>query len=198
MIIRDELMFIDKSDTKEDLIKGLKERNERWIGFEHKYGDYNNSLNTIILTCVDSRVPVEKIFNLKPGEALVIRNAGNLIDQESMRSILLGIFEIHVKFVIIMGHTRCGCSIRDNKETVNELMETIPQELKNELNLTTEEEILDWFGLFNHNGWDQNVMNNCSVLKKKLGAILDSGIIPEIIPAIYDLDLKNVIFLEEK
>ena len=191
-------MFLEKSDTREDLIKELKERNERWMGFDHNYGDYNNSLNTIILTCVDSRVPVEKIFNLKPGEVLVIRNAGNLIDQESMRSILLGIFEIHVKYVIIMGHTRCGCSIRDNKEIVDELMGIIPQELKNELNLTTEEDILDWFGLFNQNQWDQNIMNNCSVLKKNLSAILDPGINPEIIPAIYDLDLKKVIFLEEK
>lgn len=191
-------MFIEKSDTRDDLIKELKQRNESWMGLDHNYGDYNNSLNTIILTCVDSRVPVEKIFNLNPGEALVIRNAGNFINQESMRSILLGIFEIHAKYVIIMGHTRCGCSIRDNKEIVDELIRNFPPKLKNELNLTTKEDILDWFGLFNNDKWDQNVMKNSSALKKKLSGILDPDIIPEIIPAIYDLDSKNVNFLETK
>ncbi len=191
-------MYTENSDTKEDLIKELKQRNERWEELDHNYGDYNNSLNTLILTCVDSRVPVEKIFNLYPGEALVVRNAGNFINQECMRSILLGIFEIHVKYVIIMGHTRCGCSIRDNREIVDELMKIFPTELKNKLNLTTKEDILDWFGLFNSNMWDQNVIKNCSTLKNKMGEILDPDIILEIIPAIYDLDSKKVIFLNTK
>ena len=64
----------------------------------------------IIISCSDSRVPVEVIFNqLNPGSLFVIRIAGNIISDSSVKgSIEYAVQHLKTPYLIIIGHTECG------------------------------------------------------------------------------------------
>jgi carbonic anhydrase len=62
----------------------------------------------LILTCMDPRIDVHRIFQLNIGDAFVLRNAGNQITEDVFRSILIAVYEYNVKFVVVLGHLDCG------------------------------------------------------------------------------------------
>lgn len=62
----------------------------------------------LIVTCSDSRVVPEKIFDCNEGELFVIRSAGNVINEGELASIEYGIEHLHVPYILILGHTHCG------------------------------------------------------------------------------------------
>ncbi|MFX1406777.1 MAG: beta-class carbonic anhydrase [Promethearchaeota archaeon] len=62
----------------------------------------------LILTCMDPRIDVHRIFQLKPGDVFVLRNAGNGFTDDVLRSILIAIHEYNVRNIIILGHIDCG------------------------------------------------------------------------------------------
>ncbi len=61
----------------------------------------------LILTCMDSRIDVHRIFQLKPGDVFVLRNAGNLYTEDVLRSVLIAIHEYNIKYILILGHIDC-------------------------------------------------------------------------------------------
>jgi len=63
-----------------------------------------------VISCSDSRVPVEVIFNqLKPGMLFVIRVAGNVVSDTSVKgSIEYVVNHLKVPYIIVLGHTDCG------------------------------------------------------------------------------------------
>ena len=192
MKIDGNLTFCDDCDeVKDELLK----RNVEWAKSKREWMDFNDSMDTIIITCMDSRVPVEKIFGLNPGEALVIRNAGNVITEDVLRSVLAGILEIHTKYIIVLGHTRCGMAIKDKEEKMDELFKNAPPNLMNVLNMKTIKDLKEWFGFFNAGKWNENAIEQADILKQKLVEIFDPEAIPEIYPAQYDLDTGKVKFL---
>lgn len=65
-------------------------------------------LSTLILTCMDPRIDVYRIFQLKPGDVFVLRNAGNVLTDDVLRGILLAVFKYSVRNIIVLGHTDCG------------------------------------------------------------------------------------------
>lgn len=62
----------------------------------------------IILTCSDSRVPPEIIFDKGLGEIFVIRNAGNIADPVVLGSIEYAAEHLGSPLVMVLGHERCG------------------------------------------------------------------------------------------
>ena len=78
----------------------------------------------LILTCMDPRIDIHRIFQLDPGDVFVIRNAGNLSNQNSLRSILLAIYQYNIKYIIILGHLDCGMT----KINLLELKKNVPYE----------------------------------------------------------------------
>jgi len=64
--------------------------------------------HSIILSCSDSRVPPEVVFDQKLGEVFVIRNAGEIPDRASIASIEYAIEHLGSRLVVVMGHTSCG------------------------------------------------------------------------------------------
>eukprot|EP00928_Gymnodinium_smaydae_P029414 TRINITY_DN22162_c0_g1_i2.p1 TRINITY_DN22162_c0_g1~~TRINITY_DN22162_c0_g1_i2.p1 ORF type:complete len:357 (-),score=64.81 TRINITY_DN22162_c0_g1_i2:111-1181(-) len=61
-----------------------------------------------VLSCSDSPVPVEIVFDMGLGDVFVVRNAGNCVDTSTMASLLYAIHHLHVKALIVMGHEGCG------------------------------------------------------------------------------------------
>ncbi len=61
----------------------------------------------VVLGCIDSRVPVEAIFDMGMGDLFCVRIAGNVVNEDIIASIE---FACHIgaKLIVILGHTRCG------------------------------------------------------------------------------------------
>lgn len=62
----------------------------------------------VVLGCIDSRVPVETIFDMSFGDLFCIRIAGNVINNDVLASIEYACHVIGVKLIVVLGHTRCG------------------------------------------------------------------------------------------
>ena len=62
----------------------------------------------VILTCSDSRVPPEILFDQGIGDLYVIRTAGNVIDDVVIGSIEYAVTYLRVPLVVVMGHQNCG------------------------------------------------------------------------------------------
>lgn len=62
----------------------------------------------IVLSCIDSRVPVEKVFDQGLGDIFVSRVAGNIENVDQLGSIEYAAKVAGVKLVIVMGHESCG------------------------------------------------------------------------------------------
>jgi carbonic anhydrase len=61
-----------------------------------------------ILSCVDSRVPVELVFDRGLGDLVVIRSAGEVLDRSVIGSLEFGVAELNTPLLMVLGHQRCG------------------------------------------------------------------------------------------
>jgi carbonic anhydrase len=61
-----------------------------------------------ILTCSDSRVPPEVIFDQGLGDLFVVRVAGNIVDPALLGTVEYGVVHLGTPLVVVIGHQRCG------------------------------------------------------------------------------------------
>jgi len=61
-----------------------------------------------VLTCSDSRVPVEEIFDAGVMDIFVVRVAGNVCDTDEIGSIEYGLSHVNTPVLVVLGHTQCG------------------------------------------------------------------------------------------
>lgn len=62
----------------------------------------------VVLGCIDSRVPVETIFDMSFGDLFCIRIAGNVVNDDVLASIEYACHVVGAKLIVVLGHTRCG------------------------------------------------------------------------------------------
>jgi carbonic anhydrase len=62
----------------------------------------------IILTCADSRVTPEYVFNQGLGDIFVLRVAGNIADAFEIGSMEFAVEQLRVPLIVVLGHSRCG------------------------------------------------------------------------------------------
>jgi len=84
----------------------------------------------VVLTCSDSRVVPELIFDTGIGELFVIRVAGNIANPSSIASIEYSIAHLDVKLIVILGHQNCGAITAalagaNNGKNINHLFDFI-------------------------------------------------------------------------
>lgn len=61
-----------------------------------------------VLSCADSRVPVELVFDQTIGHIFVTRVAGNIVTPEIIGSLEYGVAVLGVKVLLVLGHSSCG------------------------------------------------------------------------------------------
>jgi carbonic anhydrase len=61
-----------------------------------------------VLSCSDSRVPAELIFDQSLGDLFVVRTAGLVLDPTSIGSLEYAVAHLHVTLLVIKGHEGCG------------------------------------------------------------------------------------------
>lgn len=87
-----------------------------------------------IVSCMDTRLinMLPAALGIKNGDAQIIKNAGGIISHpfgSAMRSLLIGIYELEVQEILVIGHTDCGARCTDSRKII-EKMKTrgIPEE----------------------------------------------------------------------
>jgi carbonic anhydrase len=62
----------------------------------------------IILSCSDSRVPPEIVFDEGLGDLFIVRVAGNVLNDEGLGSIEYGVDVLGARLIVVLGHQSCG------------------------------------------------------------------------------------------
>jgi carbonic anhydrase len=71
----------------------------------------------IVLTCADSRVPPEHVFDQSLGRLFVCRVAGNLLSPQIVGSMEYAVANFHSPLVMVLGHQHCG-AVKDTIKLV--------------------------------------------------------------------------------
>lgn len=103
--------------TPEMVLSDLMEGNKRYIKGDSHERDYNaqktmavtgQSPKAIVLSCVDSRVPVETVFDQGLGDVFVARVAGNFANPDIIGSMEFACGIAGSKLIFVLGHESCG------------------------------------------------------------------------------------------
>ena len=103
--------------TPEAILQGLKDGNDRYMNNDLTPTDYIAQIaatasgqypEAVILSCIDSRVPVEQVFDKGVGDVFVARVAGNTVNPDILGSIEYGAAVAGSKLIVVMGHEACG------------------------------------------------------------------------------------------
>lgn len=97
----------------------LKEGNERWASDSEQNPSTEPQRRqdlaangqhpfATVLTCSDSRLPLERLFDRGVGEIFGIRVAGNIMGDSELASIEYGTAHLKTPLLVVMGHTKCG------------------------------------------------------------------------------------------
>jgi len=100
-----------------DVLGILKEGNKRFVQNNLVSRDLLSQVKqtstgqfpiAVVISCIDSRVPTELIFDQGIGDVFCIRIAGNVINQDVLGSVEFACKIAGVKLIVVMGHTSCG------------------------------------------------------------------------------------------
>ena len=64
--------------------------------------------HAVVVGCIDSRVPLEAIFDQTFGSICVVRSGGQVVDRAVLGSVGFAVAELGVPLVMVLGHKRCG------------------------------------------------------------------------------------------
>jgi carbonic anhydrase len=66
------------------------------------------SKRVAVVACMDARLDVEDLLGLQTGEAHIIRNAGGVVTEDALRSLIISHHLLDTNEIILIHHTRCG------------------------------------------------------------------------------------------
>ena len=108
---------IQSKTSAQEVLELLKEGNHRFVNQDPKSRDLREQVNitstgqfplAVVISCIDSRVPTEMVFDQGIGDIFCVRVAGNVINQDVLGSIEFACKVAGVKLIVVMGHTSCG------------------------------------------------------------------------------------------
>ena len=123
-VMEDQIQYVDVTTrevqsqlTPERVLQFLKEGNQRFVTGQRLTRDLARQVDAtsagqypmaVVLSCIDSRSPVELIFDMGLGDAFVIRIAGNVAKEKVLGSMEFACAVAGARLVLVMGHTNCG------------------------------------------------------------------------------------------
>ena len=194
--------------TADDVIKTLQEGNTRFLNNDLTERDHSAQVRkstlaqypkAIVLSCVDSRVPVEDVFDRGIGDLFVARVAGNFVNEDILGSMEFACKVSGSKLIVIMGHEHCGAvkaAIDDVKlGNITPMLQKIKPAVDlvkydGQRNSKNQE--------FVHMVSESNVRNTIKQVRLKspiLKEMEENGVI-KIVGALYDMDNGQVDFID--
>jgi len=108
---------VQDSISPDKALEMLKEGNQRFLDNNELKRDLHFQVNitsegqfpyAVVLSCIDSRVPVELVFDQGVGDIFSARVAGNIINEDILGSIEYACGVAGSKAILVLGHTNCG------------------------------------------------------------------------------------------
>jgi len=153
----------------------------------------------VILSCLDSRVPVEDVFDKGIGDLFVARVAGNFVNEDILGSMEFGCKVSGAKLILVLGHESCGAikAAIDNVKlgNITAMLTKIKPAVVKSQDFTGEKTSKN--DAFVEHVAKNNVINTIETIKSKsviLKEMADKGEI-KIVGAYYNLKTGAVIFL---
>ena len=151
----------------------------------------------VVLSCMDSRVPAEAVFDQSIGDIFSIRVAGNVVNPDNLGSLEYAAKVIGVKLIVVLGHTSCGAvkGAIDNVKlgSLTELVAKIqPAVAASGSGTSKDHAYVDKVG-------EQNVRLAMKEIREKspvLKEMLDSGAVG-LVGGMYDLETGAVTFFAD-
>ena len=104
--------------TTDELLKA----NERYAqSFKLGHLPMPPARKVAVLACMDARLTVESILGLETGDAHIIRNAGGIVTDDALRSLLISHHLLGTQEFLIINHTDCGMLTFKDEDLVNRL-----------------------------------------------------------------------------
>jgi carbonic anhydrase len=226
--LQDQVKYVDYSTrelqsavTPSQVLRIIKEGHERFRSGQQLTRDLSRQVKAtaegqhplaVILSCIDSRIPIEHIFDLGVGDVFSVRVAGNIISPEILGSIEYACEGAGAKLILVMGHTQCGAvtaavnqllSPQANsrigecthlESIVNALQQSIDQTIGNSVELVQLYERTQIVNAVSR----RNVANSAETIRSRSGVLrgLESSKRLMIASAMYDVSSGSIEFLE--
>ena len=101
----------------EDALAELVAGNKRFVSGRPEHGHQVSAAaaasgrqqpHAVVVGCIDSRVPLEAIFDQTFGSICVVRSGGHVVDRAVLGSVGFAVVKLGVPLVMVLGHKRCG------------------------------------------------------------------------------------------
>lgn len=194
--------------TPQDVYNSLAAGNERFVRSDLTARDHSIQIResaaaqypkAIVLSCVDSRIPVEDVFDKGIGDIFVARVAGNFINDDILGSMEFATKVAGAKLILVMGHENCGAihAAIDGAELghITKMLKNIQPAISKSTNSKGQKSSKN--RLFVHEVSENNVRHAIEMIVKEsdlLRTMLENGEIG-IKGAVYDMDTGVVNFL---
>lgn len=153
----------------------------------------------VVISCSDSRVPPELIFDQGLGDLFTIRTAGNVIGEYELGSIEYAVAQLGCRFILVMGHEHCGAIkayLEQEDHPHNDHIQHIIQYIADE---PEEQQLPDSLRTNIDQAVNANILHGVNLLKSSepvLKTLYETGALT-IAGARYDLDSGKVEFFKQ-
>jgi len=187
--------------TAQEVLSRLKEGNLRFVENQLENVPVDQSTKSglvngqspyaIVLSCADSRVVPELIFNTGMGELFVVRVAGNVANTSSLASMEYAVANLGTPVIVVLGHQKCGAVTAavaggDNGPNLNHLLGHIKPAIEASSDPGSVDEVIRK----NAELTVKHISNDSDIINKAF----EAGKV-KIVPAYYHLDSGKVEFL---
>jgi carbonic anhydrase len=195
--------------SPDQAIESLQDGNARFIAGQatHPRSDANRLTATArngqqpfatVLSCSDSRVPIETIFDQGVGDVFVVRVAGNVCAIDEIGSIEYAVGHLHTPTVVVLGHTKCGAvtaaatgaEVQGSTATLIERIRPAVDSARKTLPNATEKDLVP--AAIKANVWQS--IHNLLTTSEEMRELVKSGKV-KVVGALYDLESGKVEWL---
>ncbi len=198
-----------KALTPDMVMQRLQDGNRRFLDSDLTVRDHSSLVRdarqgqypmAVILSCMDSRVPVEDLFDCAIGDLFVCRVAGNVINPDILGSLEYGCKVSGSKLIVVMGHKFCGAvksAIKDVKlGNISQLLVKIKPAIAQSANYNGDktynnEDYITQVAIANAKNVAEEIKKKSPLLKE----MIDKGEL-KIVAAGYNLKNGEVVFFQ--
>ncbi len=198
--------------TPQEAIDILVEGNQRFVNEDESEKDFKALIHLTqeaqhpfasVLSCSDSRAPVELLFDQALGDVFSVRLAGNIASDKGIGSLEFGSKYLGAKLIVVMGHTSCGAvkaACDDFKDGhIGEIVNMIKPSIRHENTITDQAERTSKNADFVQKVCELNVKYQIESILRCSDILDDMTQAKQIaiVGAVYDISTGKVRFMED-
>lgn len=191
--------------TPDKALKRLKIGNIRFVSNTTRQRDWSAKVMATasgqfpfaaVLACMDSRAPIEIVFDQGVGDVFGIRIAGNIVNDDELGSLEYAV-KVGTKLIVVLGHTRCGAIVGAIDEVKLGLLTGLLTKIQPAMEAAGCKDSKDEACVTRVA--EKNVLNSMKEIRGKssfLAKALDDGKV-ELVGGLYDVATGRVTFIEK-